>query len=71
MRKASLSSLLSHYQTPGVFPPSARQGLVLNRQSTRPIRLWDMWKYGAFVALKGETTPPSFTIFPFVALIDL
>jgi hypothetical protein len=62
MRKASLSSLLSHYQTPGVFPPSARQGPLAKRQAARPMRLWDMWKYGAFVALKGETCPSSFAI---------
>ena len=55
-RKRSLSVLLSYYDTPGVSPPSSRIDPSLKQQETQPIRLWDVWKYGAFLATKGMCT---------------
>jgi hypothetical protein len=52
-RKRSLSVLLRYYDTPGVSPPSARVDPSLKQQQTQPIRFWDVWKYGAFLATKG------------------
>jgi hypothetical protein len=44
---------LKHYNTPGVYPPSARVDPKLKRQHRRPLHLWEYWKYPAFLALKG------------------
>jgi hypothetical protein len=53
-RKRSLSVLLRQYETPGVYPSSARVDPTLKLRENEPLRLWDVWKYGAFVASKGE-----------------
>lgn len=53
-RKRSMSTLLRHYETPGISPPSSRIDPRLKRRETRPIRFWDVWRYGAVAAFKGE-----------------
>jgi hypothetical protein len=58
-RKRSLSVLLRQYETPGVYPTSARVDPTLKRRENEPLRLWDVWKYGAFVATKGNALVPS------------
>ncbi|KAJ3789275.1 Alpha/Beta hydrolase protein [Lentinula aff. detonsa] len=49
----SLSSILLHYTTPGVAPPSARSDPKLKPQERRPVRLWHLWKYGLIAAVKA------------------
>jgi hypothetical protein len=51
--KKSSTVSLRHYATPGVSPPSARVDPRLKSQERRPVRLWDLWKYGVVVASKG------------------
>lgn len=51
-RKRSLSTLLHHYETPGISPPSSRINPALKRQETQPIRIWDVWKYAVMLAFK-------------------
>ena len=46
---------LRHFEGPSItLPPSSRVGdpKVKQRQN-RPMRLWELWKYGAFAAMKG------------------
>lgn len=45
---------LHHYATPGITPPSARVNPKLKIQPRRPLRIWDVWKYGLAVVSKGE-----------------
>ncbi|KZS93185.1 hypothetical protein SISNIDRAFT_411937 [Sistotremastrum niveocremeum HHB9708] len=49
---SSLSLLLSHYDNPGVTPPSARMDPQLEQRSRATMRLRDFWKLGAFFAVK-------------------
>ncbi|PSS29747.1 hypothetical protein PHLCEN_2v2895 [Hermanssonia centrifuga] len=53
---SSLIELLRHFEAPGVPPPpSARVGdPKLKQREGKPIRLWDLWRYGAFVAVKAS-----------------
>lgn len=51
----SMSGLLRHYETPGVSPPSSRIDPRMKRRESTPIRLWDLWRYGALAASKGES----------------
>ncbi|KAG5647692.1 hypothetical protein DXG03_008415 [Asterophora parasitica] len=44
---------LQYYATPGVTPPSARVNPKLKIRPRRPLRLWDVWKYGAVVFSKA------------------
>ncbi|RDB28837.1 Acetyl-hydrolase [Hypsizygus marmoreus] len=44
---------LHHYTTPGVTPPSARVNPKLKIQPRRPLRIWDVWKYGLVVVSKA------------------
>src|ERR1700720_175692 len=53
-RKRSMSTLLRHYETPGVSPPSSRINPAFKQQVRQPMRIWDVWRYGAMVAFKGE-----------------
>ncbi|KAI0783326.1 Alpha/Beta hydrolase protein [Abortiporus biennis] len=50
-----LLTLLTHFETPSdVLPPSARVGDPKLKQRDGPTtRLWQIWKYGAFVAVKA------------------
>ena len=50
----SLGSLLEHYNNPGVPPPSSRINPLLNQEIRKPLRLFELWKYGYFVASKGK-----------------
>ncbi|KZP28801.1 alpha/beta-hydrolase [Athelia psychrophila] len=52
-RSGSVSGLLRHYETPGVPPPFARIDSGMKRRESVPIRLWDIWRYGALAASKG------------------
>jgi hypothetical protein len=52
-RRPSTQSLL-HYET-GTFPPSSRVDPKAKRVIRRPLRIWDFWKVGAFVASKGAS----------------
>ncbi|KAJ3778258.1 Alpha/Beta hydrolase protein [Lentinula raphanica] len=49
----SLSSILLHYTTPGVTPPSARSDPKLKPQERRPVRFWHLWKYGLIALIKA------------------
>ena len=53
IRRSPTQSLL-HYET-GTFPPSSRVDPKAKRVIRRPLRIWDFWKVGAFVATKGES----------------
>ena len=55
---------LRHYEYPGVpIPPSARVGDPrLKQRESEPLRLWHLWKYGTFAAVKGECLPGPFRI---------
>ncbi|KAH7923234.1 alpha/beta-hydrolase [Leucogyrophana mollusca] len=55
MQKKSLSNLLRDYETPGVFPPSARIDISLRMQDTFQMKLWDAWKYPAFAVNKASS----------------
>ncbi|KAK7058523.1 hypothetical protein VNI00_002159 [Paramarasmius palmivorus] len=50
--KPPLHTILRHYSTPGVSPPSARIDSKLKIQERRPIRPWHLWKYGVVAAAK-------------------
>jgi hypothetical protein len=52
-RQSPIQSL-KYYNTPGVFPPSARVDPKLKPQPRRPLHLWEYWKYAAFLAVKGN-----------------
>lgn len=52
--KASLSSLLRHYETPGVPPPSARVDPTLKTEEPTT-KFWHVWKYGAAAVGKGRS----------------
>ncbi|KAK7686726.1 hypothetical protein QCA50_010326 [Cerrena zonata] len=50
----SITSLLRHYEPGLSIPPSARIGdPKLKQKETVPLRLWQLWKYGAFAATKA------------------
>ncbi|KAH9920257.1 Alpha/Beta hydrolase protein [Epithele typhae] len=48
---------LRHFEYPGIpLPPSARVGDPKAKQrENEPIRLWHLWKYGTFAAVKATT----------------
>ncbi|KAI0699386.1 Alpha/Beta hydrolase protein [Cerioporus squamosus] len=48
---------LRHFESPGVpIPPSSRVGdPKLKQRESQPIRLWHLWQYGAFAAVKATT----------------
>lgn len=46
--------LLRYYNTSSVLPPSARVNPSLQQQTRQPLGFFDIWKYGIFVASKGE-----------------
>ena len=51
----SVLSLLRHYEPGLSIPPSARIGdPKLKQKETVPLKLWQMWKYGAVAASKCE-----------------
>ncbi|KAI0066564.1 hypothetical protein BV25DRAFT_1820562 [Artomyces pyxidatus] len=56
-RRTSVSSLLRHYEKPGVAPPSSRVDPLLP-QTSHAFNLWHLWKMGALVAFKGECPGP-------------
>lgn len=50
-----VSDLLRHFDVPGLPPPSARVGdPKMKQRESQPMRLWQLWRYGAFAAMKGE-----------------
>ena len=52
---SSPADALRHFEYPGVPPPSARVGdPKLKQRESEPVRLWHLWKYGTFAAVKGE-----------------
>ena len=55
---SSPADALRHFEYPGLpIPPSARVGdPKLKQRESEPVRLWHLWKYGAFAAVKGEHT---------------
>ena len=62
-QRSPAQSLL-YYQS-NAPPPSARvDPKLLRLQPRRPLRLWDYWKFGAFVATKG-----TFIVVPCVELL--
>ncbi|KAF4573321.1 hypothetical protein EYR36_007832 [Pleurotus pulmonarius] len=52
VNKESTAASLHHYSTPGVSPPSARVDPKLKPLQRKPIRLWDVWKYGLVAVSK-------------------
>ncbi|KAH8099809.1 Alpha/Beta hydrolase protein [Cristinia sonorae] len=53
--QSPLLSLLQYFESPGVtLPPSNRIGdPKLKQRETQPLRVWDLWKWGAFAAVKA------------------
>ncbi|KAH7886030.1 Alpha/Beta hydrolase protein [Phlebopus sp. FC_14] len=51
-QRKSVTSLLRDYDTPGVFPPSARIDRTLKLQNSYSLKFWDAWKYPAFAVNK-------------------
>ncbi|TCD68296.1 hypothetical protein EIP91_011155 [Steccherinum ochraceum] len=53
--QSPLLSLLQHFESPGLnLPPSNRIGdPKLKQREIQPLRLWDLWKWGAFAAVKA------------------
>lgn len=52
----SVISLLRHYEHGLSIPPSARIGdPKLKQKESVPLKLWQLWKYGAFAASKGKS----------------
>lgn len=51
-----VKELLRHFESPSLsLPPSSRVGdPKLKQRESQPIRVWHLWKYGAFAAMKGE-----------------
>ncbi|KAI0053383.1 hypothetical protein FA95DRAFT_1481726 [Auriscalpium vulgare] len=52
-RRASIGSLLHHYERPGRAPPSSRINPLLSQQEHGGISLWDVWRLGSFIAGKA------------------
>lgn len=51
----SIASILRHYEPGLSIPPSARIGdPKLKQKESVPVKLWQLWKYGAFAASKCE-----------------
>lgn len=53
-RRVSVSSLLRHYENPGVAPPSSRVDPSVKQQDELSMTLWSAAKLGVVVAFKGE-----------------
>lgn len=53
-RRVSVSSLLRHYEKPGVAPPSSRVDPSVKQQDGLSMTLWSAAKLGVVVAFKGE-----------------
>jgi hypothetical protein len=49
-----VSTLLSYYAKPGVAPPSTRIDPKLKASAAPTTKLWQVWKYGAAFAGKGD-----------------
>lgn len=56
----SVINLLRNFDSPGVFPPSARVDRSLKLQQQDPINLWNAWKYPVFAVNKGNLVSSSF-----------
>ncbi|KAF8846132.1 alpha/beta-hydrolase [Paxillus ammoniavirescens] len=54
-QRKSVTTLLHDYDTPGVFPPSARIDRSLKLQQQNLIKLWDAWRYPIFAVNKAST----------------
>lgn len=52
-QRKSVTHLLRDFDSPGVFPPSARIDLSLKSQQQDSIKLWDVWRYPIFAVNKG------------------
>ncbi|KAI0313429.1 esterase [Amylostereum chailletii] len=52
-RSRSIAVLLSHYETPGVAPPSSRVDPLLQQEPGHALSLWDAWKLGALFTQKA------------------
>lgn len=63
---SSPAEALRHYECPGVPPPpSSRVGdPKLKQRESEPLRIWHLWKYGAFAAMKGEFCSRCSSCFP-------
>ena len=55
--------LLRHFDNPDVpLPPSARVGdPTLKQRESQPLSPWQLWKFGAFAAVKSEYSRGSST----------
>ncbi|KAF9245879.1 Alpha/Beta hydrolase protein [Melanogaster broomeanus] len=54
-QRKSVISLLAHYDTPGVSPPSARIDRSLKLQQPNSIKLRDAWRYPIFAVNKASS----------------
>ena len=52
-QRKSVTNLLRDFDTPGVFPPSARIDRSLKSQQQDSFKLWDAWRWPIFAANKG------------------
>lgn len=52
---SSPAEALRHFEYPGLAPPpSARVGdPKLKQRESQPLKLWHLWKFGTFAAMKG------------------
>lgn len=48
-----MTNLLRDFDSPGVFPPSARVDRSLKSQQQDSMKLWDAWRYPIFAVYKG------------------
>ncbi|KAG2345195.1 alpha/beta-hydrolase [Suillus weaverae] len=53
--KPSIVSLLREFDSPGVFPASARLDRSLKTSNDFTMKLWDVWKYPAFAFNKASS----------------
>lgn len=52
-QRKSVTHLLRDFDSPGVFPPSARVDRSLKSQQQNSMKLWDVWRYPIFAVHKG------------------
>ncbi|KAH0838098.1 Alpha/Beta hydrolase protein [Lanmaoa asiatica] len=54
-QRKSVTNLLRDFDSPGVFPPSARVDRSLKSQQQDSIKLWDAWRYPIFAVNKASS----------------
>ncbi|KAI9570347.1 Alpha/Beta hydrolase protein [Boletus coccyginus] len=54
-QRKSVTNLLRNFDSPGVFPPSARVDRTLKSQKQDTIKLWNAWRYPIFAVNKASS----------------